>query len=325
MPVTSEFSLIKHFFSQLTSQRDDVILGIGDDCALLQCPGDQVIAVSIDTLVEGIHFFSDVEPVKLGHKSLAVGLSDLAAMGATPAWFTLALTLPEVDHAWLKGFSKGLAKLATEHNIQLVGGDTTRGPLCISIQVHGFVKPDQALQRDGAKIGDLIYVTGTLGDAGAALQYQSKQWHNAKLTAPDKNYLQQRLETPTPRVAIGQKLLGIASSAIDVSDGLLADLGHILERSNVGARLDLAKLPLSCVLSEIDRETAQQFALHSGDDYELCFTVASHDSADIEQDLAGLCTCIGTITNDNGIYFINHQNQLTQLTGTGYDHFSANR
>ncbi|MDO7667869.1 MAG: thiamine-phosphate kinase, partial [Pseudomonadota bacterium] len=178
MTVLSEFSLIQRYFEQLSTQRDDVLLGIGDDCALLQCPAEHVIAVSIDTLVENIHFFADVDPEHLGYKSLAVGLSDLAAMGAQPAWFTLALTLPEVNENWLKGFSQGLAKLAKKHNIQLVGGDTTRGPLTISIQVHGFVKAEKALRRSGAQIGDMIYVTGTLGDAGAALQLQLQKWNN---------------------------------------------------------------------------------------------------------------------------------------------------
>ena len=166
MATQSEFSLIETYITDLTASRDDVYLGIGDDCALLTCPHDQVVAVSIDTLVEGVHFFADVDPASLGHKSLAVGLSDLAAMGATPAWFTLALTLPDSNEPWLNAFSQGLATLAKQHNIQLVGGDTTKGPLTISIQVHGFIKPEQALRRNGAQIGDLIYVSGTLGDVG---------------------------------------------------------------------------------------------------------------------------------------------------------------
>lgn len=321
MAVLSEFSLIQRYFEQLTTQRDDVLLGIGDDCALLQCPVEHVIAVSIDTLVENIHFFADVEPELLGHKSLAVGLSDLAAMGAKPAWFTLALTLPEVDENWLKAFSKGLAKLAKKHNIQLVGGDTTRGPLTISIQVHGFVQAEKALRRSGAQLGDMIYVTGTLGDAGAALQLQLNQWTDARLTIEDKAYLTQSLEQPTPRLDIGQRLAGIASSAIDISDGLLADLGHILKKSSVGARLELDKIPLSPVLSKVDRQIAEQFALQSGDDYELCFTISPHHVSHIEQYFVGQCTCIGMITNDKGIHFIDENGSLMALKGTGYDHF----
>jgi thiamine-monophosphate kinase len=321
MAVLSEFSLIQRYFEQLSTQRDDVLLGIGDDCALLQCPAGQVIAVSIDTLVENIHFFADVDPETLGYKSLAVGLSDLAAMGAQPAWFTLALTLPDVNEIWLKGFSQGLAKLAKKHNIQLVGGDTTRGPLTISIQVHGFVPPEKALRRSGAQIGDMIYVTGTLGDAGAALQLQLQKWNNVALNVEDKSYLRQRLEQPTPRLEIGQQLAGLASAAIDISDGLLADLGHILEKSGVGARLDLAKLPLSLAMSKVDRKTAEGFALQSGDDYELCFTVPPQYFSEIEQCFKDQCTLIGTITDDDGIYFIDDNDALIALKGTGYDHF----
>ena len=319
----SEFSLIHRYFEQLTPQRDDVLLGIGDDCALLRCPADHVIAVSIDTLVEGVHFFSDVSPEKLGYKSLAVGLSDLAAMGAKPAWFTLALTLPEVNEDWLQSFSSGLAKLANQHNIQLIGGDTTRGPLTISIQVHGFVDPKKALQRSGAQVGDMIYVTGSLGDAGAGLQLQRQQWDDTNLNKEDKRYLVQRLEQPTPRLTIGQNLLGLASAAIDISDGLLADLGHIVEKSKVGARLDLTKLPLSPALSKIDRATAQQFALQSGDDYELCFIVPPQHFGEIEKHFKGQCTRIGMITDDKGIYIIDDNDNLIELTGAGYDHFSS--
>ena len=319
----NEFSLIQHYFESLSPKRKDVLLGIGDDCALLQCPADHVIAVSIDTLVEGIHFFADVDPQTLGHKSLAVGLSDLAAMGATPAWFTLALTLPEVNEQWLNSFSLGLANLAQQYNIQLVGGDTTRGPLTISIQVHGFVEADKALRRNAAQLGDMIYVTGTLGDAGAALHIQLQQWHEESLTENDKQYLYTRLERPTPRVTIGQDLLGLASSAIDISDGLLADLGHILEKSSLGARLDLTKLPISQVLAKTNRKKAETFALQSGDDYELCFTVPPQHFAKMEQQFKGICTRIGMITDDDGIYFINENDELINLNTkkAGYDHF----
>ena len=319
----NEFSIIQRYFEQLSADRDDVLLGIGDDCALLQCPAAHVVAVSIDTLVEGIHFFADVAPETLGHKSLAVGLSDLAAMGAIPAWFTLALTLPEVNEPWLQGFSQGLATLAQQHHIQLVGGDTTRGPLTISIQVHGFVKADQALRRSGAKCGDMIYVTGSLGDAGAALQLQLNQWDGQQLNDEDKTYLQQRLEQPTPRNNIGQRLVDLASSAIDISDGLVADLGHILDKSHVGARLDLSKLPLSSALAKVSRQDAVQLALHSGDDYELCFTVPPQHFARMEQQFQGQCTRIGMITDDEGLFYIDDNDQLIDLTeaGTGYDHF----
>ncbi|MBE9532944.1 MAG: thiamine-phosphate kinase [Proteobacteria bacterium] len=319
MTTTPEFSLIQRYFEQLTPPRDDVKLGIGDDCALLQPPADHLLAVSIDTLVEGVHFFADVDVKTLGHKSLAVGLSDLAAMGATPAWFTLALSLPEIDEGWLHDFSQGLAALASEHNIQLVGGDTTRGPLTISIQVHGFVKQKQALRRDGAQVGDLIYVTGTLGDAGAALQLKLQQLNEPSLNENDHNYLQQRLQQPTPRLMIGQQLSGLASSAIDISDGLLADLGHILEKSHVGARLDLTQLPLSTSLQKIELEPAIQLALNSGDDYELCFTISPENAEKLG---TGNYQCIGIITNNVGI-IESEQTNGTVLKGKGYDHFTS--
>jgi len=322
MSAPSEFSIIQQYFQNLTtSSRDDVLLAIGDDCALLQCPAGQSLAVSIDTLVEGVHFFADVDAKSLGHKSLAVGLSDLAAMGARPAWFTLALSLPEINEPWLAGFSQGLAELATEHDIQLVGGDTTRGPLTISIQVHGFVQAENALKRSGARAGDKVYVTGTLGDAGAALQLQLGKLTNNHLTADDCHHFQQRLEQPIPRVAIGQTLIGLASSAIDISDGVLADLGHILEQSQVGACLDLATLPLSPMLEKMNRIDAEVLALQSGDDYELCFTVPAELTAQVEEILGDLCSQIGVITQEQGISIINGQAQLSQITGKGYDHF----
>ena len=323
MSSQSEFSLIETYFTDLTSKRDDVTLGIGDDCALLQCPDDHVVAVSIDTLVEGIHFFNDVDPESLGHKSLAVGLSDLAAMGAEPAWFTLALTLPEVDNKWLKAFSQGLAKLAKQYNVQLVGGDTTKGPLTISIQVHGFVKPEQALRRDGAQVGDLIYVSGSLGDAGAALQLKLETWNDEHLSSQDQQSLFQRLEKPTPRVELGQKLLEFASSAIDISDGLSSDLGHILNKSGVGAAIDLTKLPLSPTLQKIDSKQAQDFALNSGDDYELCFTIPADKQVAFESTVTEACTQIGVIEAKSGLRMIGVDGQQQTLTGSGYDHFST--
>lgn len=318
----SEFSVIQQYFEQLTPQRDDVVLGIGDDCALLDCPDDHSLAVSIDTLVEGIHFFADVDAESLGHKSLAVGLSDLAAMGAKPAWFTLALSLPQIDHDWLKSFSHGLARLANQHNIQLVGGDTTRGPLTISIQVHGFVKTQQALRRDGAQVGDYIYVTGSLGDAGAALQLKLKQLDES-VSLADQQYLQQRLEKPIPRIEFGQQIQGLVTAAIDISDGLIADLGHILTKSQVGASIDLAQIPLSPVLTNFDQNTAQQLALSSGDDYELCFTVSPNKMAQLEQYLTGQCQRIGIINADVGVLSAEVQGQQVELKGKGYDHFST--
>jgi len=322
MTSLSEFSLIKHYFSELTASRPDVVLGIGDDCAILACAQDQHIAVSIDTLVEGVHFFADVDPETLGHKSLAVGLSDLAAMGAKPAWFTLALSLPEVNESWLKSFSKGLAELAAKHNIQLVGGDTTRGPLTISIQVHGFVEKTQVMRRDAAKTGDLIYVSGTLGDAGAALKMRLNNWLPEQWTEQDKTFLQQRLEKPTPRNQLAAQLLPYAHAGIDISDGLLADLGHILQRSHVGAVIYAEQLPLSNPLKQLPQSDAQALALTSGDDYELCFTVPVESKA-VMDSMAEQISCIGYIVAEEGLTVLDKQQDIVNLDTLriGYDHF----
>jgi thiamine-monophosphate kinase len=316
----SEFALIKSHFTTLTQQRGDVIIGIGDDCAVLKCPPGKQLAVSIDTLVEGIHFFPDVPPKSLGHKALAVSLSDLAAMGAEPAWFTLALTLPKVDETWLTAFSSGLAELAKAHNIQLVGGDTTRGPLAISIQVHGFVDPHTTLTRTGARPGDLIVVTGTLGDAGAALKLALNEVNNERLEETDRQYLFDRLQMPAPRLNIADSIKSIATSAIDISDGLLADLGHILERSQVGAEVDVSLLPLSQALKQFDKAFVKVSALSAGDDYELCFTVSPDDVATLlALDLP--VTQIGQITERKGLYLYSDQEAFEYELPTGYQHF----
>jgi thiamine-monophosphate kinase len=304
-------------------ERDDVLLGIGDDCAIVQSKALQQIAISVDTLVEGIHFLPNTDPESLGHKSLAVSLSDLAAMGATPAWFTLALTLPEVNADWLAGFAKGLTRLADEHNIALIGGDTTRGPLSITVQVHGHVDAEQAFRRDGAKVGDSIYVSGTLGDAGAGLKLKQSQLNNKFGSATDVTFLQQRLDKPAPRVALGQSLLGVAHAAIDISDGLIADLNHILEKSNVGAQINLDALPISAELMGIvGREEAEKLALYSGDDYELCFTASPEKDRELANKIKDTYTKIGTITNENNIVFIK-SGQKVELIGAGYEHFST--
>ncbi|MBP8284234.1 MAG: thiamine-phosphate kinase [Chromatiaceae bacterium] len=294
----SEFALIRTHFARLGVERGDVVLGVGDDCALLRVPPDQELAVSIDTLVAGVHFLADVDPEALGHKCLAVGLSDLAAMGAEPAWATLALTLPAEDPAWLGAFAAGFDALARAHGVALVGGDTTRGPLSITVQVHGLVPAGRAIRRSGARPGDLVCVSGTLGDAGLALRGLLAGEPVAALTRA-------RLERPTPRLALGLALRGLATAMIDVSDGLLADLGHILEESGarlsspgpyrgpatpfiagaapsgapgaqpLGADIRLADLPLSPPLRAHLAEIPDDWALPlaSGDDYELCFTL----------------------------------------------------
>lgn len=323
MPL-SEFSLIDRYFAAHPLRRTDVALGIGDDCALLLPPAGQQLVVTLDTLVAGVHFFAAADPEGVGYKALAVNLSDLASMGAIPAWATLALTLPRADEDWLERFSRGLFGLADQHGVQLVGGDTTHGSITtITIQAHGFIPPGLALRRDGAKPGDGIFVTGTPGDAGLALAAA----YGKAMVAPEyREYVQQRLEWPQPRIAQGLALRGIASAAIDISDGLAQDLGHVLERSRVGARLEVDRLPLSSALTaSLDTEAAIATALASGDDYELCFTVPPERAAPLERLAAAWdcrCTYIGDITAKPGLRLIRADGSAFHLDRSGYDHFA---
>jgi len=321
----SEFSLIDRYFAAHHFQRPDVVLGIGDDCALLLPPASQQLATTMDTLVAGVHFFADADPESVGHKALAVNLSDLAAMGATPAWATLALTLPQADEQWLAAFCRGLFALADRHGVQLIGGDTTHGPITvITLQAHGFVSPDQALRRDGAKPGDDLYVTGTPGDAGLAL---AAALGKTTVAASHENYIRARLERPEPRIAEGLALRGVASAAIDISDGLEQDLGHILERSRVGARLEVERLPLSPALAaSLDREAAVMTALTGGDDYELCFAVPPERTLQLESNLTQWscpCTRIGVITAEPSLQLARADGSAFRLERRGYDHFGA--
>ncbi|MDG4553268.1 MAG: thiamine-phosphate kinase [Candidatus Competibacter sp.] len=321
----SEFSLIERYFAAHRFRRPDVALGIGDDCALLLPPADQQLAVTADTLVAGVHFFADADPQGVGHKALAVNLSDLAAMGATPAWAMLALTLPQAREEWLAAFCQGLFTLADRHGVQLIGGDTTHGPTTIiTIQVHGFVPLGQALRRDGAKPGDGLYVTGTPGDAGLAL---AAAFGKATVAAGHEGYIRARLERPEPRIAESLTLRGIASAAIDVSDGLAQDLGHILERSRVGARLEVERLPLSPALAaSLDREAAVATALTGGDDYELCFTVPPERTLQLESSVARWicrCTRIGVVTTEPGLRLTRADGSAFDLQRLGYDHFDG--
>ncbi len=314
----NEFELIDTFFEQPHLIRPDVALGIGDDAALIIPPRDQQIAASIDTLVEGVHFLASTPAALIGHKALAVNLSDLAAMGAEPAWTMLALTLPKANEPWLREFAEGFFALAETFNVKLIGGDTTHGPLTITIQIQGFVPPGTALRRDQAKPGDKIYVSGTLGDAGAALRLSQ---HQTVLSVSEQQYVLERLHKPTPRVALGLALRNIANSAIDISDGLLADLGHITTKSRVGATLHTEPLPLSSALQKLPRAQALQYALTAGDDYELCFTVPAEKAGQIAMisEKTGVpCTCIGDITNTSTIQV---SGETVALTQQGYQHF----
>lgn len=265
----SEFDLIKKHFTHATPR---TLLGVGDDAALIKPSRGQVLAVAADMLVGGRHFFMDADPESVGHKALAVNLSDMAAMGAVPRWATLGIALPNADERWVAAMSKGFMALARKQGVDLIGGDTTKGPLNLCVQIIGEVPARQALRRDGAKPGDDIWVSGTLGDAALAVAARNKR---IKLKSAELQAAQQRLDWPQPRVALGLALRGVARGAIDVSDGLLADLGHICERSKVAAVVAIECLPVSPLMKRYQELPAAQAALlGGGDDYELCFTAA---------------------------------------------------
>ena len=311
-----EFDLIARIRARVAT-RGDVVLGIGDDAALLQVPPDRQLAVSMDTLNAGVHFPEDTPPSAIGWKALAVNLSDLAAMGAQPAWCTLSLSLPQADPAWIDAFLDGFLSLAGQHDVALVGGDTTRGPLSIAVTAMGLVEPGRALRRDGARVGDEVWVTGTLGDAAGGLALLDREAVPA---------LRARLDRPTPRVAAGRALAGIATACVDVSDGLLADLGHVCARSHVAARIDVDALPASAALMEVIGE-ADRIALQAsgGDDYELCFTAPADAGADIGAVSAQLglrITRIGRIVAGEGVHPVDAKSQPWSSPRRGYDHFA---
>jgi thiamine-monophosphate kinase len=319
----SEFALIERYFAHSAVQRGDVALGVGDDAALLRVPPGVELAATVDTLIEGVHFLPGADPESLGHKALAVNLSDLAAMGAEPAWVSLALTLPGADERWLEGFARGFHALAGAHGVQLVGGDTTRGALSISVQAFGFVPAGEALRRSAARPGDLIYVTGTLGDAGLGLEAAL-----GRLAAGSEQaaWLVGRLNRPTPRIAAGLALRGIAHAAIDISDGLRADLGHILAASGVGATVHVERLPLSpAFIALAGGEAGWEVALSAGDDYELCFTVPVAREAQLARALADFgcaCTRIGVIEEQPGLRLLRASGSaFVPEAGGGYEHF----
>jgi thiamine-monophosphate kinase len=317
-----EFSLIDRIRKRTAQGRDDVRLGIGDDAAVLAVPAGQELVVAIDTMVEGVHFPIGTSAADIGWKSLAVNLSDLAAMGATPAWALLAMTLPKGDPDFVDGFAQGFAQLAQSYRLALVGGDTTRGALTISVAVHGFVPPDKVLTRAGAKPGDSIFVTGTLGDAAGGLQLLKRSDNDARSA-----FLIERLNRPTPRIAAGLALRGYATACIDISDGLLADLGHICTTSHVGAQIDAALLPRSCALLDLfDDTTSRDFALSGGDDYELCFTVPLQHVAAVQSDLAQMgcgATKIGRIVEGSDVSVRGADGQLLELQHRGWNHFTS--
>ena len=318
---TPEFDLIARHFTRPAA---NAVLGVGDDCALVDVTNGMDLAVSTDTMVSGTHFFPDVDPENLGHKALAVNLSDMAAMGALPYWAMLALTVPNVDHAWLAAFAKGFFDLAQEYNVSLIGGDTTRGPLTLTVTIMGEVPAGAALRRSSAKAGNDIWVSGNVGDAALAVAHR-----HGRVVLEEADYREavMRLYEPTPRVALGQALRGLATSAIDISDGLLADLTHICRLSGVGATVELPLVPVSSIgakhLSTPEGRTA---IVSGGDDYELCFTAHPNSRESIEElaDVLGHpLTRIGQVKRGKGVSLLGADGKAVKVDGRGYDHFSA--
>lgn len=316
----SEFDLIARFF---TRPAPGAVLGVGDDAALMRVSSGMELTVSSDMLVAGRHFLPDADPYQLGHKALAVNLSDLAAMGASPRWATLSLALPEADEAWLAPFSQGFFELAQRHGVDLVGGDTTRGPLNLCITILGEVPMGQALRRDGAQAGDDVWVSGSLGGAALGLRHLLGE---TRLTVEEQASCLERLHTPQPRLELGQALLGLAHGAIDISDGFMADLGHILARSGTGAEIHMEQLPAHpAVAARMASPLAQQCLLAGGDDYELCFTAAPGRAQAILAAGArsGVSVArVGRITQDSGLRIIRADGQAVARELRGYDHFA---
>ena len=318
----TEFNIIEKYFTRPSKNAD---LGVGDDAALIQiCTGHQ-LAVSADMLVAGTHFLANCPAYFVGWKSLAVNISDMAAMGATPKWATLAIALPNIDEDWLAEFSRGFFACADAFGVSLIGGDTTRGPLNISVQIMGEVPIGKALRRDGAKVGDEIWVSGILGAAALGLAQLKNILPENTLSAEEKQTCINALQAPQPRVALGLALQDIAHSAIDISDGLLADLGHIVERSKLGANLYWELIPHVHVGNGIDTSSLQNLCLAGGDDYELCFTApASQHNAIIAigKKLNLKLSAIGETTQETNLNLYDKNHQLIKLKTTGYDHFS---
>ncbi len=317
MPL-GEFDLIARYFSRSTSRRD-VLLGVGDDAALLDVPHDRALVAATDTLVEGRHFLADAPARSVGHQALAVNLSDLAAMGAEPAWALLSLALPSIDEAWLDGFADGLYALADRYGVALVGGDTVRGARVITITALGLVERGQALRRDGAKPGDVLYVSGWPGEAAAGLEALQRG-----TAAASGHPLVRRYFFAEPRIALGRALRGMATAAMDVSDGLLGDLGKLCAASGVGASVDLERLPVSDSLRRhYPRSDCERFVLGGGDDYELLFTLPEADADALETTLSAICTVhhIGRVEAHVGVRCL-RAGQPVPVTIGGYDHFA---
>jgi thiamine-monophosphate kinase len=319
----SEFELIERYFSHCGARRSDVRLGVGDDAALLDCPDDQELVAAIDTLVAGVHFLSDAAPASIGHRALAVNLSDLAAMGARPAWALLALTVSAAQESWLEAFSGGFCALAQAHDIALVGGDTTAGPLCVTVQVLGHVPRTRAMLRSGGAPGDVLFVSGTAGDAAAGLALEQGRLEVDDAAAAAQ--LRARYSFPTPRVALGERLRDFASACIDVSDGLFGDAAKLAHASGCGAEIVFEDLPLSAeLIGAVGAERAADLALSGGDDYELCFSVAPARIKALERALPAerwQYRRIGVLRAASGAN-VTRGGTVMQFSHSGFDHFA---
>lgn len=315
-----EFEIIERYLA-IDGKRKDVVKGVGDDCALLKVPRGQRLAVSMDTLVAGVHFMADSNAADIAHKAVAVNLSDLSAAGAEPAWLTMSITMPEFNQEWLESFHHGLKRIVEFFGVQIIGGDTCRGPLSITIQAHGFVPEAVFHQRSTAQAGELICVTGELGDAALGLKVAQSELSVPPAVA---SQLLKKYYTPYPRIAAGIALRGRATSVIDISDGLLADVNHISQQSGVGALLRQERIPLSKAAMAIeDEKLRMQAALSGGDDYELCFTVKEDELESTRQALETVgtdCIPIGRLTGKPGVRMLHHKDEVN-LTHFGYQHF----
>jgi len=319
-----EFELIKKYFTEQAVNRKDVSIGIGDDCAIVTPSERQNIAVTTDTLVAGVHFPHSTSAKAIGHKAIAVNLSDLAAMGAEPSWISLAITLPEIDETWVGEFCAGVFELCEFYNVQLIGGDTTQGPLSITVTAQGLIPFDKQITRNGAKAGDWLYVTGEIGDAALALKHVLGEF---AVETQHLEKLQTKLDFPKPRILAGQALREYASAAIDLSDGLKSDLAHICQASNVGANIVLEDLPLSFeLIDSLGLEQAIQLALTGGDDYELLFTVSEDNKVGMETALSNCgvsVTCIGQL-NGNDKITTTLNSKPAVINAQGFEHFTNN-
>ncbi len=316
-----EIDLVDKYFKRLEEQPEDVVTGIGDDCAVVKIPEGEQLVVSTDSLLKDVHFPGETAAEDVGYKSLAVSLSDLASMGAKPAFATLNLTVPKIDNSWLESFSSGFFELAEKFNVSLIGGDTVRGPLNIGVTVYGFAKSSECVYRSNAKVGDGIFVTGNLGDAALGLLYTQQ---GLGLTALEFEYLKSRINRPSPRVEAGLALRSRASSAIDVSDGLISDLSRILEASGVGAEIQLEQIPISATYWKVLKTVGWDYALAYGDDYELCFTLPVNEQEKVRNlmlDIGVSIHQIGKIKNQTGLSILDMEGKKYQPNLAGYSHF----